>query len=381
LRCLYLTPLKPPEHPTPSGDRLIARLFLRLLERIGFHVEQASTLRTRLAEAAALPEIQRAADADVARLLREEHSAADPAALVFTYHNYYRAPDLIGPGLAAQLGIPYVVAESSRAPKRAAGPWADAHALAEKASDAARLILAPTAHDMASLVALSPPGQAVVLLPPFLDLADWPAASSPKLPSSGPVRLLAVAMMRPGNKLQSYQALAAILSRLPVLRWTLDIVGDGEARAEVETLFAPFGGRVRLHGAVDDPARMRAFYAGADIFVWPAVEEPIGMVFLEAQAHGVPCIAYGWRGVPDVVTDGVGGFVIPPAEEALFARKLAALIADRQLVRRLGDAAWQTVRVRHSLEAAAQSVIAHFRSAHLPLPAVRDPPPQAPPQQ
>jgi glycosyltransferase involved in cell wall biosynthesis len=369
VRCLFLAPLKPPDHPVPSGDRLIARQFMGLLETLGFQVDLVSRLRTRCAIPESLPEIIDAAKAELDRCLSHEAEVDEKAIIVFTYHNYYRAPDLIGPTLARSLGLPYVIAESSRSPRRAGGPWAEGHRLAEEASDAARLIITPTALDKAMLDQLRPPAQTVTHLKPFLDPSGWPTAEAPRtIRSPGPVRLLTIAMMRSGNKVQSYAALASILGKLTVRDWTLAIVGDGEGRSEVEAHFAPFGSRVRFHGAFDDRARLGSLLQSSDIFVWPAIEEPIGMVFLEAQAHGLPCIAFGYRGVPDVIADGVSGYVIPPGDEPAFVSKLGKMINNRALAAKLGASARSNFDEQHSMKPAMLRTAEAFTSAGLPLP-------------
>ena len=86
----------------------------------------------------------RSLEAAIARRGRAPHRALSGACrrtsrprLWFTYHVYYKAPDWIGPRVARGLGIPYVVAEGSRAAKRAQGPWALGHAGAEAALDRA----------------------------------------------------------------------------------------------------------------------------------------------------------------------------------------------------------------------------------------------------
>jgi glycosyltransferase involved in cell wall biosynthesis len=353
VRCHFLAPLKPPDAAVPSGDRTIVRNLMTALGRLGFDVHLASRLRTRLAtgapeEMAALAE---AAAAQLARILARERTGD----LVFTYHVYHRAPDLIGPPLARQLGVPYVVAEASRAPKQAAGPFAAGYHLAGEAIDAAKLVFAATRRDRVMLERMRPPGQHIVDLHPFLDLAQWPPpdrTAAEEEEADRRVRLLTVAMMRPGNKAASYARLAAALPALAPGTFTLDIVGDGAARAEVMARFAPFGDAVRFHGRIDEPARLRALYASADLFVWPAVNEPFGVVFLEAQSQGVPCLAAGHGGVADAIRDGETGRVVPPGDEPAFAAALREIVADHDLRRRWSVAAVDFVASSRSLDRA-----------------------------
>lgn len=346
-RCLFIAPLKPPDHPVPSGDRTIARLMMRLLARLGYDVELASHLITRIRDPdpAAFAATEAAARAELARLVDTERHSANPSAMVFCYHLYYRAPDLIGPRLAAELGVPYIVAEASRAPKRALGPFAPWHAHAEAACHAARLVLVPSAHDRVMLERLKPPSQWLADLKPFIDPADWPATSdtatksSAALDHAAPAELLCVGMMRPDRKLDSYRLLAAALARIEARAWRLTIVGDGPARAAVEALFAPFGSRVRFTGRIDDPAALGLRYRSADLFVWPAIGEPLGMVFLEAAAHGLPSLAGAGRSVADVVSQNVSGEIVPEGDVMAFAHALASLIDEPARRRALGASA------------------------------------------
>src|SRR5829696_5279414 len=133
--------MKAPDHPAPSGDRTMARLLLKALVKAGFRPELASALRSwdRAGDAAFQDEVRRSSSAEADRLVARwtDARAGDRPRLWFTYHLYYKAPDWIGPRVADALRIPYVLAEASRAGKRARGAWAAAHAGAEAALDRA----------------------------------------------------------------------------------------------------------------------------------------------------------------------------------------------------------------------------------------------------
>ncbi|WP_377811762.1 glycosyltransferase family 4 protein (plasmid) [Azospirillum sp. A29] len=352
-RIAFYAPLKPVDHPVPSGDRQMARLILRALEATG-PVEVASGLRVYdgAGDPAAQSRLTAAAAAECDRLL--SLYAAEPErrpALWLSYHVYYKAPDLIGPVIARRLGIPYVVVEATRARKRLTGPWAAFAAAAEAAIEAAALVLCVSARDRQAVEAYGPPGQQVAMLPPFLDLPPAPEARERGEPGSPP-RLLTVAMMRPGDKLASYRLLAEALQLVAARPWTLDIVGTGPAAAEVAALFAPFGPRVTLHG-VCAPADLAGHYRTADLLVWPGLNEAFGMVYLEAQGHGVPVLAIDNAGTGTVIRDGVGGRLTGPTRQD-FAAALATLLADPPALRALGRSARAHVEAHHALTAAAE---------------------------
>ncbi|WP_312896995.1 glycosyltransferase family 4 protein [Microvirga soli] len=352
----FYAPLKSPNHPLPSGDRTMARLLMKALDRAGYAPYLASELRTldKTGDPLQQEHIRQRSLEEASRLI--EHYKALPEhsrpRLWFTYHVYYKAPDWIGPCVAQALNIPYAVAEGSRAAKRAHGSWALGHKGAETALDKADAIFVMTAHDREALEAARPPHQVLVDFPPFLDVQDWPAPSALPSPGSEP-RLLTVAMMRKGDKLASYSILAAALERIQHLPWSLDIVGDGEANEDIAELFSSLASRVRYHGRIENRTDLRALYESADLFVWPAVNEAYGMVLLEAQALGCPVLAGAYGGVASVVKHGETGMLTHPGDIAAFADGLSNLLQDRDLLRSLGTNAQRFVRQERDLDHAA----------------------------
>ncbi len=127
MRIAFYAPMKPPDHPVPSGDRQLARLFLQALSHGGHQCEIACHFVSRdgSGDRARQVRLRDLGEKLAALLLRRYQSRpADtrPEAW-FTYHLYHKAPDWLGPRVAASLGIPYFIAEASTAPKRAGGPW------------------------------------------------------------------------------------------------------------------------------------------------------------------------------------------------------------------------------------------------------------------
>ena len=147
-------------------------------------------------------------------------------------------------------------------------------------------------------------------------------------------------MMRTRDKLDSYRVLAKALGLLKDKPWRALLVGDGPARAEVEAMMAPFNGgeRVRFAGALPH-AELPAVYAGADLYLWPAINEAYGMAFLEAQAAGLPVVAGRTGGVPAVVADGVTGVLTPIGDAAAFAAAVGATARRPRRARTAGGGA------------------------------------------
>ncbi|MFK7945894.1 MAG: glycosyltransferase family 4 protein [Paracoccaceae bacterium] len=313
-RVAFYAPMKAPDHPTPSGDRKIARLTLTALERAGFAPFVASELRTLdiMGNAVAQTAIWAAAEAEITRIVPA--LAAAPPDLWFTYHSYYKAPDLIGPTVSQELGIPYVVSEPSVSAKRRDGAWSAFAKASEQAIGAADLLFWTTERDRP---ALEEAGYSSKMqhLPAFLD--PGPAPRSAK--AGNPLRLLTVAMMRPGDKIESYRRIAAALIHLTV-DWQLEIIGDGPGRPEVEDLFNGLTGPVHFLGAMDDASAIRAHMDASDLFLWPGVNEGVGMVWLEAQAAGLPVIAEDHPAAQALVQNRLGA----PSDAA----RLADLIVE-----------------------------------------------------
>ncbi len=349
----FYAPMKPPDHPEPSGDRRMARLLIHALKLCGHEVTLAPAPRAY--DGAGDPvyqqAIQKAASAYTETLIASPPSAWPD--LWFTYHVYHKTPDWIGPAAARALHIPYVIVEASHAAKAASSAWALGHRGAELAIRSADLIFSITTVDKEGIAPLLSRRQAHLNLPPFLDLSAFAQRKRQPYPNGEPVKLLTAAMMRHDAKLESYRLLAEYLLRLKQQNWRLTIAGDGPARAEVAQALSPLGlERVNFLGQVDE-ADMPGIYAAADLFLWPAAGESYGMAMLEAQAAGLPVIAGRGRGVAEVVRDGETGFLTPNGDGEAFISVTDFLIADATARHKLGDAAAKFVRQSRSIDTAA----------------------------
>ena len=373
MRLAFYAPLKPPDHPVPSGDRRMARLLMAALSRAGHEVTLASRLRTW--DGAGDPARQaRLADLSARlarRFLRRTRARPETAPEAwFTYHPYYKSPDWIGPRVCRELGIPYLVAEASLAEKRAEGPWAAGHRATREALAQARAIIAVNPADLPALKGLG----AVHTLAPFLDPELYSAAAANRDAARAALAqehdldpdkpwLLAVAMMRSGDKLASYRLLAGAMRECEATPWLLLVAGDGSARAEVEAAFRWAGPRrVRFLGA-REPEALPRLYAASDLLVWPAINEAYGMALLEAQATGLAVLAGASGGVPGVVCDGQTGVLVPPGDPHALAVALQDLLARPPALRAMGAAGQVRVAAHHGLDAASARLDSILRAA------------------
>ncbi|NNU60028.1 glycosyltransferase family 4 protein [Ochrobactrum soli] len=350
MKIAFHSPLKSPYHPVPSGDRLMARLLIAALERAGHEVEVISELRSFMTTPSleVLAELEGQAEREIARISALWKHEAVPD-LWLTYHPYYKAPDLLGPTLSVSYDIPYVTAEASYSARRNTGVWTEIQQGLLKTFQKAAVNICLTNRDRRGLQEVLP-GARFAMLAPFIDCAIFTeTAPRPKRD-----RLVTVAMMRSGDKMDSYRMLARSLSLLDDIPWSLSIVGDGACRAEVETLFAHFAPeRIQWHGKLE-PSDIATLFAQGALYVWPGCGEAYGLAYLEAQAAGLPVIAQAIAGVPEVVRDGRTGILTPPGDIDAYADAIRLVLANAAMRNDMAFAARQFVRDERSLEVASR---------------------------
>ena len=117
------------------------------------------------------------------------------------------------------------------------------------------------------------------------------------------------------------------------------LAGDGTERGPLERLAHDLGLRdnIKFLGRVDRPTAVSLFH-GCSFFVLPSRDEPQGIVNLEAMAAGKAIIATQVGGVPEMVTDGENGLLVPAGAPDALASALERLGGDEGLRQRLGSA-------------------------------------------
>ncbi len=127
----------------------------------------------------------------------------------------------------------------------------------------------------------------------------------------------------------------------------IDIVGTGPSQAALAREAASLP-QVRLHGHVAKP-ELAGLLDAASAAVLPAVwYENCPMSILEAAARGVPSVASRLGGIPELVEDGVDGYLVDPGDVAALTRTLAAIASEPAGAAAVGERAWLRVRSRHS---------------------------------
>jgi glycosyltransferase involved in cell wall biosynthesis len=149
-----------------------------------------------------------------------------------------------------------------------------------------------------------------------------------------------------------------VLQAVPNAR--LALVGDGPHRADLEKYFADTP--THFVGYMTGKTLASAF-ASADAFIFPSRTETLGLVLLEAMAAGCPVIAANAGGIPDIVTDGVNGYLFDPSDDqgAIAATKrLLANPSEREYLRqnaRLEAERWGWAAATRQLQGFYQEVL------------------------
>ncbi len=111
------------------------------------------------------------------------------------------------------------------------------------------------------------------------------------------------------------------------------IAGQGPLETELRTLAAPLAARVHFLGWREDTPRLMA---ALDVLLVPSLWEGFGLVILEAMAQQTPVIGSAVSAIPEIITDGETGLLVPPCDAEKLADALRTLLADQPLRHHLG---------------------------------------------
>lgn len=150
---------------------------------------------------------------------------------------------------------------------------------------------------------------------------------------------------------KGYDVLLDAARRLAATRpdvWFV-LVGHGPQLKTLRRLAVELGieGRVVFPGFSRD---LELFFRLFDVFVFPSLREPFGIVLLEAMSAGTPVVASRSGGAPEIVEDGVTGLLVPPGDAAALAAAVERVLADKDLAESLAGAAAEAVGKRFSLD-------------------------------
>jgi glycosyltransferase involved in cell wall biosynthesis len=186
-----------------------------------------------------------------------------------------------------------------------------------------------------SLRAAGLPGEKLEVIPNGLTqamFAEYPAAIKR---NAGVVRVGMIARMNSPvkNHVAFLRAAAKLVTECPAVEFML--VGDGPLRPGLESMAVELGirGKVWFAGERHDIAELLASF---DVSVLISSSESLSNVVMESMAAGVPVVATGVGGTPELVNDGETGLLVPPGDEEKLVEALARLVRDPVLRAELG---------------------------------------------
>ena len=287
--------------------------------------------------------------------LRRELTALAESADVFHVHQTLE-PAVVAAGVSLATGTPALAKTSC------SGEVNDRDVLVERSGERA---WGELRRGLARLVAVSQDAAREARS------AGWPERKLTVIPNGAPIppwvktrydgarRLVCVGRCRPEKGLDDLlRAFAQLVSRRPEL--TLDLVGGGPEQARLETEAAALGvaDRVRFHGDVPDPWPI---LREADAFVLPSRAEGLSNALLEAMSAGLPCVATGVSGAPELIGDDEAGLTVPPREPDALADAIGRVLSDTNLRERLGRAARARIAEGFSIESVTDRYEALYR--------------------
>ena len=230
-------------------------------------------------------------------------------------------------------------------------------AMQRAAYGCAHMVVANSQAAARRLVLERVPAQKITVVPNGLEVPPLPARRA----STSRRNIVVVANLRPekGHDVL-IDAAVHVLRRFPDARF--EVVGDGP---ELGTLMALVSARAltRSFSFLGHRNDVAARLGRADIFVLPSRSEAFPNAVLEAMAAGLPIVATGVGGIPELIVDGINGLLVPAGDSEALAERLCRLMADEPLAACLGTAARAKAEAHGSLD----RMVASFESLYFAL--------------
>jgi phosphatidyl-myo-inositol dimannoside synthase len=137
-------------------------------------------------------------------------------------------------------------------------------------------------------------------------------------------------------------AMPALLAEIPEVK--LVAIGDGTDLPRLKRLAQEQAVAGHVHFLPQmRPEELSAAYASCELFALPSRGEGFGLVFLEAMSHGKPVIGGAHGGTPEIIEDGISGYLVQHGDVAQLTERLLHLLSDESCLRRMGEQAFERV--------------------------------------
>jgi len=213
------------------------------------------------------------------------------------------------------------------------------------------------------------PGRNIVMLPNGIDCARYTVYSRPLASAGAPLNLIYLGRLAAGKGLR--ETLEALrLARARGVTARLVIAGSGPEEQSLRELAGKLGLEqdVTFVGPSHAADKVKLF-AGSEVMLLPSYSEGLPYALLEAMAAGVVPIVSRVGAMPDVITEGIHGMLVPPRDAGAIARAIAALGEDRSRLSRMSAACCRRVADTYSIG----RVAADFAGLYSGLCATRSP--------
>ena len=193
----------------------------------------------------------------------------------------------------------------------------------------------------------------------------------PRVVYPGPDPLLEQLSSRPSVMEQDYMLAVGtliplknieglILSAANVRSSKVVVVGDGQERGRLEELAEKVHVPIEFRGTFDEETELARAYSECKFLVHLSLYEPFGLTPVEAALFSKPSIVTNLGGPPEVVMDGITGYVVNPRDHLYIGSKMNALLGDDSLRREMGQRAKENVLKKFTLEASAKSFLSEI---------------------
>ncbi len=302
----------------------LAALMLGKLQRVPFSLRRGAA---------------RHADATLGRVAGQRAARTKSHLVTYSYYGYDAFTHYPGPGILFQLhphplSVRRILreelskhpdcAESLRQEWELALPEEDFQRLVQETSMPSH-ILAASSFTRSTLVENGIDRAKITVIPYGVDTRRFVPDSQKVSTHGGKLRLLFV------GRINQRKGVKYLLEALKLLKTrNVEVTVCGRVVDGLQ-LFEPFASQVVIRPSVSE-AELLAAYRSADLFVFPSVAEGFGQVLLESLASGLPILATTHTAAPDLIEDGVQGFVVEPRSPELLAERIEwALDHPREL--------------------------------------------------
>ena len=194
------------------------------------------------------------------------------------------------------------------------------------------------------------------------------AYRAPRDKRGGKIRLLTIARLAEKKGVRyGIEAVARLVDKYPSVEYT--VIGDGPLRGELEALASGLGvsNMVRFAGPMSQE-EVKARMLESDVMVAPSVtsaegdQEGIPVAIMEAMAVGLPVISTLHSGIPELVEDGVSGFLVPERDSGALLERLVSLVKDSELRESMGVAGRRRIEEHFDVNKLNRRLEEKFRS-------------------